>query len=598
MRPSLHVVPRQAWRNLRARPGQALLILFAMTLATTTLSMSAAVNRTGDGAWNRVWLGTRGGDVIAWAGYDDSRLPADPPTGWVYDQLGAVAAAPGVQAVGGPYPDLDATGRIGLADVHLSVSVRDPAPAAIDQPLLTSGEWLRNGGGVVLEDGLAGILGVRPGDRVILAGRSLPVLGTALSTSAPRYRPGHIGYAWVDRSTAATLQAGGAIFQGATMPIRLTDPSTADSFAASHQAGAGSADPAAAFELHTPASVRSSQHEDLDTLALALMVVATGLALVLIAITAVLVTARVAAHTRQIGTLKAIGVTPAQLASIVLAENAAVALIAAVIGVFAGDRLAPLLARTETVLYGAPEAPTVTLATVGLVVGAAIGVVALATVRPILVGARACTLRALAPRTRLPRWAGRKVPGPTVWQVGLRALLRRPIRTLSTAAGGALAVALVTLAVALRESQAKALARNPHDAANRALLDEIHNILVVAAVVVVALAVVNAAIVATLAARDGARGYAIMRAFGATPGQTTASFLCGQLVIGVIAVAIGIPTGIGVFDALRRGLDAVDLRLSTVLGLTGVAVLLYIAIATVPALILARRPVAGQLAYE
>jgi ABC-type antimicrobial peptide transport system permease subunit len=114
----------------------------------------------------------------------------------------------------------------------------------------------------------------------------------------------------------------------------------------------------------------------------------------------------------------------------------------------------------------------------------------------------------------------------------------------------------------------------------------------------IALALVNAAIVATLAARDSARSYAIMRTLGATPGQTAASFLCGQLTSAVLAVALGIPAGIGVFNALRRGLDAVQLSLSTVATLTFAALVAYLAIAAVPALVLARRPVAPQLAYE
>lgn len=599
MRGGLRVIVRQAWRNLRARPGQALLILVTMSLATTTLAMAIAINKTGDNAWTRVWQGTHGGDVIAWAGYDTTAIPPNAPSHWVYQQLDAVRTAPGVRAVGGPYADLTATGRIGVADdVKLSVSVRDPAPAAIDQPMVTSGQWLTAGSGVVLEDALATILGVRVGDSVVISGQRLPVVGTAVSTSAPRYRPGHYGYAWVNQSTAAALQAGGALFQGATMPIRLTNPSTSDSFARTHQAAAAFSDPSAGFEVDTPADVLAGQHEDLNTLAVALLVVGTALALTMIAITAVLVSARVAAHTRQIGTLKAIGVTPMQLAAIVLVENVAVALTAAVVGVFAGDHLAPLLDRTETVLYGAPHAPAVSATTIALVGTVALCVVMVATVRPVVLGVRATTLRALTPAARAPRGAGLRVPGPRAWQIGLRSLLRRPTRTISTVIGGALAIAVMTIAVALRTSQAIALAHNPHDAANRALLGEIRGIVVTAGVAMIALALVNAAIVATLAARDSARSYAIMRTLGATPGQTAASFLCGQLTSAVLAVALGIPAGIGVFNALRRGLDAVQLSLSTVATLTFAALVAYLAIAAVPALVLARRPVAPQLAYE
>jgi putative ABC transport system permease protein len=598
MWPGVRIVLRQAARNLRARPGQAALILVAMVLATTTLAMALAVNRTGDDAWNQVWRASHGGDAIVWAGYDDTAIPANPPTTWVYDQLASVRSAPGVAAASGPFADLDATGHIGPANVNLSVSVRDVAPSPVDQPVLTAGEWLSTQDGIVLEDALAVILGVHVGDIVAIQGQALPVRGTALTTSAPRYRPGHVGYAWVTGATAERLERNGAVFQGATMPIRLTDPSTADSFAAAHWMAAADPDPAAGFEIDSAAQIRNGGHEDLDTLALALGVVGTALALIMIAITAVLVTARVAAHTRQIGTLKAVGVTPSQVAAIVLVENLVVALAAAVIGVVTGDRLAPFMARTETVLYGAPQAPTLTWTTIGLVLAVAVGVVSLATIRPVRLAARTTTLRALTPPTREPRTAAMRLPGPRTWQIGLRILLRRPTRTAATILGGALAVAMVTIAAALRASQTSTLAHNPYDAANRALLNEIHTILVVAGATLVALALTNAAIVATLAARDNARGYAILRTLGATPGQTARSFLVGQLLSGLLATGLGVPTGIVAFDTLRGGLDAVNLSRSTVVALTGLALLAYGLIAAVPAMWLARRPIAAQLVYE
>lgn len=85
----MRVIVRQSWRNLRARPGQALLILLATTLATTTLSMAIAVNKTGDDAWNRVWRASRGADLTASAGYSAAAIPADASPTWAYQQLRA-----------------------------------------------------------------------------------------------------------------------------------------------------------------------------------------------------------------------------------------------------------------------------------------------------------------------------------------------------------------------------------------------------------------------------------------------------------------------------------------------------------------------------
>src|SRR5690349_22262475 len=159
MRTQVRIVLRQAWRNLRARPGQALLVLVSMSLATTTLAMAIAVNRTGDGAWDRVWRASQGGDVIAWAGYDATAIPAAAPTAWVYQQLATIRQAAGVLAAGGPVADLAATGHIGPADVSLSVTVRDPTPSMIDQPIVTRGGRLGPGEGVGPADALPTLLG-------------------------------------------------------------------------------------------------------------------------------------------------------------------------------------------------------------------------------------------------------------------------------------------------------------------------------------------------------------------------------------------------------------------------------------------------------
>lgn len=453
----MRVIVRQSWRNLRARPGQALLILLATTLATTTLSMAIAVNKTGDDAWNRVWRASRGADLTASAGYSAAAIPADASPTWAYQQLSRLKQTPGVAATAGPWSELKTQGQIGVATVDLSVQVRDPQPAALDQPIVTSGRWLGQREGVVLEDGLATILHVRPADTVTIAGRRLVVLGTALAVSAPRYRPSHLGYAWVDRQTGGVLQSAAARFQTAVMPIRLSNPATA----------------------------------------------------------------------------------------------------------VVGTELSPLLAGTETVLYGAPQAPPITGTTL-LVIGiAAVAMVSVATVRPVILGVRRSTMHSLhagvpARRTRWLLKRGRALAGRPLLLV-VAATARRPGRTAATVAGTALAVALVTVALALHGSQQRTLAATPHDAANQSFRHEIQAILWVATAALIGLAVLNAAIVTVLAARDSTRNYAIIRAVGATPTLITTSFMAGQLAGGVLAVIGGIPLGVLLFDVFRKGLPAATL---------------------------------------
>jgi putative ABC transport system permease protein len=77
-------------------------------------------------------------------------------------------------------------------DVAVNAEGRTSAPAAVNQPLVTAGRWVRRGG-VVLEQGLEGALGLRVGDRVHLRGQSFRVVGVALQTEQAFYPAGRPG---------------------------------------------------------------------------------------------------------------------------------------------------------------------------------------------------------------------------------------------------------------------------------------------------------------------------------------------------------------------------------------------------------------------
>ena len=63
---------------------------------------------------------------------------------------------------------------------------RTEAPAAVDQPELTAGSWVRPGG-VVIERAFAEALGVSVGDRLTLNGQSFTVAGIAVSAAIVPY---------------------------------------------------------------------------------------------------------------------------------------------------------------------------------------------------------------------------------------------------------------------------------------------------------------------------------------------------------------------------------------------------------------------------
>src|SRR5262249_19075727 len=108
--------------------------------------------------------------------------------------------------------------------------------------------------------------------------------------------------------------------------------------------------------------------------------------------------------------------------------------------------------------------------------------------------------------------------------------------------------------------------------------------------------------VAIFAARDNARGHAILRAVGATPRQTVISFVVAQIGAGLLGCAVGIPLGVLLYNSTVTG-SAKDLPTMALPALTYVLVsfavpLLYLMVVIVPAARLARGPAAGALTYE
>ena len=326
---------------------------------------------------------------------------------------------------------------------------------------------------------------------------------------------------------------------------------------------------------------------------------------------AVLIAGRMATQVRQVGTLKAVGVTPRQIVLVLLVEHLAIAAGATVLGLGIGRLLAPRVAETSVTVLGTPEPPPLTWGRVAIVAAVAFTVVLLGTIRPALRGIRQSTLRSLVAGPRPPRRPGRLgrlaaslgLPLPGV--LGLRSGWRRPGRLLVNAAGLLLGVAMIVVALALRDSL-DLLSLRPaepghaaSDAAVAVLYDQIRAVIFATAGLLLALATINAIIVATFAARDAARNHAVLRAVGATPRQTVIALVVSQLGACAVAVVVGIPLGLGLWSLMEGGdLPEVGVSTSSLL-LVAVAVpVAFAAIVSVPARLLARQPVAPLLTYE
>ena len=173
------LVGRLAARNLRRRPAEAALLLLAIMAATTVLTLGLVLHGVTDDPYQSTREATAGPDVVA-------SFAPDAYVGQPADLAGleALADAPGVIDHSGPYPvvgaELEADGVTGSRRTPRGEVIggaagvwavgRDPAAASVDQPELTQGSWVRDGGAVV-EAGFADALGVGEGDQITLRTR-------------------------------------------------------------------------------------------------------------------------------------------------------------------------------------------------------------------------------------------------------------------------------------------------------------------------------------------------------------------------------------------------------------------------------------------
>jgi putative ABC transport system permease protein len=582
------LVGRLAARDLRRRPGEAALLLLAIIGATTTLTLGLAMHGVTGSPYQSTRAATAGPDVVA----ATAQLPGQPAD---VAGLEALAQAPGVVGHSGPYPvigaALEAHGH--TADV-LAVG-RDAAPAPIDQPKVTQGRWVGEGG-VVIEAAFADALGVGAGDPITLNGRSFQVVGVAMTAAMapyPETEPclsrcvSSQGLVWLTPADARSLapQAESPTY---VLNLKLADPGNARAFIDEHL-------------NHPPAPIGWSWQDVRDQTAKLVRheqrVLVTGgwlLGVLAVASVAVLVGGRMAAQIRRVGLLKAVGGTPGLIAAVLLAEYMVVALLAAAAGLVVGWQAAPLLTDPSAGLIGRAGAPPLTVSTVGVVTAVALGVAVAATLVPAVRAARTSTVLALADSARAPRrtaWLiafSARLPVPLL--VGLRVAARRPRRVVL----GAVSIAVtVSGIVAVLAAHADLDADQLEDSAR---IDRLNQVLLLIAITLIALAAVNAVFITWATVLDTRHSSALARALGATPHDISAGLSAAQVLPALAGAVLGIPGGIALFAALSDGPTIPPLW--QLLAVVPGTVLTLAALTTIPARLGARRGVAEILQSE
>jgi ABC-type lipoprotein release transport system permease subunit len=607
------LVGRLAVRDLGRRRIEAALLLLAIMAATTTLTLGLVLRDAASDPYQSTREATNGPDVVA-----SVAQPAE------FSGLENLASAPGVIDHSGPYPvtpaELQASGR--TSDVQ--AVGRDAASASVDQPELTQGSWVSDGG-VVVEAAFANALDMRVGDPVTLDGRSFEVVGVAVTAAMPPY-PGASCIVPPGCASGATpeelsklppglLQNPGLVWLtqadvrrftpdpdslSYVMNLKLAHPDEAQAFVDANPPEGLDAPRLASWEELLEEATELARDAQI-----LLLIGAWLLGLLAVASLSALVGGRMADQTRRVGLLKAVGGTPSLVAAVLLAEYVLVAIVAAAAGLAVGTLTAPLLTESGAGLIGSAGTPSMTLSTAGLVTAVALGVAIVATLVPAVRAARSSTVNALADSARPRRRTGwliaisARLPTPLL--LALRVAARRPRRVVLGVVSIAITVSGIFVALVI---DAFLTTQPPASGYADAQVELLRQVLLVVMVILLSLAAVNAIFITWATVLDNRHSSALARALGATPRQVSSALAAAQVLPALVGAILGVvPGGFALFAAINAitGGDSDRATLPSLWQLLAVVlatVLVVAALTAVPARLGGRRPVTETLQAE
>jgi putative ABC transport system permease protein len=580
-----------AFAGIRSRLLASALPILLSSAAAATIVLALEVGATARDPWQRTFDAAHGAHVLATA-----------PT-----EAGArgVGALPGVAERGAAVPGAVATATMAPGDTEpLELAGLRP-PTRVDVPVRTEGSELREGG-IVLERSLADGIGVQVGDTLRFAAPDdpveLPVLGTAISPGQPRYPRRNPGLAWVTRAALERIEPDRERWYW-TQAVRLADPSTAAAFAERAGASLTSAPPGTVL-VRTWEQQRAEALRDAGPIGIILATYTIVLLVVVFAVVAILVGARATQQYREIGLLKAVGLSPRQIATVFALESAALGLIAVLIGFTAGALLAPRLAApsAETLL----TAPT-TAASPWHLLAASCPVLLV-----LVAGARSSTRRSTRHTVAQAIRSGAASPAshsrvaravvrpwlPLPLALGLRDLAAGRHRALRLAGAIAVTGAAIVFALSMKATLDERTAGEASD-----VPDELPALVYTLDAVLLLITGTTLVAVTLLAVRERIRDYAVLKTIGLTPRQIASSLVGAHAALALIAALVSIPAGIGLYLTVYAvaGGERADLVLAPWwwLALVPIGTVVLVAAATsLPARLATRIPAADALRYE
>lgn len=585
---AVRLLARLHARELRAHPLGPLLLAITVATAAAALTLAFEVGPAAQAPWDATWQAAGSPHVVLVGGDLEDALSADQVTD-----------------IAGPFPTFYDQLRHGGHVVDVEVVGRDSPPTQVDQPVVTHGSWVRPGG-AVLEGSLAEALGLQVGDEITVGGRELSVVGVAASGGHKPIAFSEPGLILADRADVEAMIANGA--DGfTTASLHLQDPALASGFAAEWaRPYEGDWPPTAAdrFLFATGwEEIRYDSLTDVNFARAGLITGALALALLTIASAVIYLTSRLDEQTYRMGLLKAIGATPRLAARVAVSQQLAITLPAALAGLILGWLISPALAEPGgAYLLQDTALPPMQLGTVAIVLAVAVGLTTLPVLRPARRAARLSTVRMIAdpirPPHRSPRLIALSAHLPTPALMGLRLTTRRPGRAALSAAGMAVSVAMLFVALAMEQGIAGDAARqDPGSLGVAVAYDKLRLVVYVFTIALILLAAINALLVAWLTSLDTATTNALFRALGATPRQVGQAVALSQAIPAGAAAVIGIPLGLGIYLAALStgGSDAAIAPAPFLILAVPAILLLTIALTLVPTQLAARQPVIPAL---
>jgi putative ABC transport system permease protein len=589
---SVMLICRLVVKDLRRHPAEAAIFLIAITAATATLALGLALDGATSNLYRQTRAATAGPDVVAIA--DVSGRAA-------LTALTSLGQAPGVVGHNGPYPAVETMLKANGFTVRALVEGGDTKSGPIDRPRVTSGRWLRPGG-MVVDRGFAAALGVRVGDRITVADRTFPVVGIAVTAARMVYPfaamgqggglDDYTGLVWLTERDTRALSSPQRPLSYA-MGLKLADPAATQAFVDSFLTWRI---PVTFFTWQFIAVQDSVLLRDTQP---ALVIGSWLLGFAALAGVATLVAGRAAKQTRRVGLLKAVGATPAQVATVVFAEYLALALLADGLGLLAAWLTAPALTNPSAGLINTTTPPTGN--TIIGVTFLALAVAAFTTLGPAIRAARTGTVHALADAAHPPRRHRAGLTALAAWLptpllLGLRLTARQPRRALLHAGGIAATVTAITALLTVYAQPQHGYDLGVSTLTNLGA-DQGQTVLLGVTAAITALAAINIIVITWTTGLEARRPLAIARTLGATPGQVTAGLSLAQLLPALPATLTGIPLGIGLYSVLSVG-TMTDPPGWWLLAIALGTPLAVAAFAAAPARTAARRPIAHTLSSE